>query len=159
MITCSKVYLDDVRFSSARGGYVLILELDAKKNISVGSLEMIQFPAGFYAYLGSALGGFKSRLNRHITRDKEPRWHIDYLLNKARILRILLCDTQRRLECLLSQVLAEGFSSIRSFGSSDCRCKSHLYFADDESSLDLGIRKAITRVVSPQESFTELTGL
>ena len=154
-----KVRLDDQRFRTAKGGYVLIVELDAKKDIHVGSLGMISFLGGFYAYLGSALGGFKSRVNRHLTETKKPKWHIDYLLSEAKVLQVILCETERRLECLLSRSLINKFSCVSGFGSSDCRCKSHLYFANDRHHLESGIRRAITEVALPQESFNEARGL
>lgn len=158
MITYPKVSLDDLEVSSIKGGYVLFAQLDAGKRIHVGSLGVIPFAEGFYAYLGSALGGFKSRVNRHLTEDKEPKWHIDYLLNEAKVLRVILCETERRLECPLSQALVGGFSFIPGFGSSDCQCQSHLYFANDRSSLELGVRKAIAQVALPREFFKEMAG-
>ena len=154
-----KVRLDDLRFGAARGGYVLILALDAKKNIQVGSLGVVSFLGGFYAYLGSALGGFKSRMNRHLTEDKKPKWHIDYLLSEANVLQVILCETERRLECLLSRTLINEFSCVPGFGCSDCRCKSHLYFANDRHHLESDIRRAIAEVALPQESLKEARGL
>ena len=152
-----KVRLDDLRLSTAKGGYVLIVELDAKKNIDVGSLGLISFSGGFYAYMGSALGGFKARVNRHLAEGKKPKWHIDYLLTEAKVVQVILCETERRLECLLSQALVDRFSVVPGFGSSDCRCKSHLCFANDRSRLESGITTAIAEVASPQESFKEAT--
>ena len=158
MTTYPKVCLDDLRASSAKGGYILVVKLDAEKKIHVGSLGAIPFSEGFYAYLGSALGGFKSRVNRHLTEGKKSKWHIDYLLSEAKVLKVILCETGRRLECLLSQAMVDEFSFIPGFGSCDCRCQSHLYFANDRPSLQLGIRKAIAEVALPQESFKEMTG-
>lgn len=106
---------------SAKGGYILLLKLDAEKTINVGSLGTILFPQGFYAYLGSALGSFKSRISRHLAEGKKPKWHIDYLLNEAEALRVILYETEQRLECLLSQALVDQFSFVPGFGSSDCR--------------------------------------
>jgi len=154
-----KVRLDHLRFGAARGGYVLILALDAKKNIQVGSLGVVSFLGGFYAYLGSALGGFKSRMNRHLTEDKKPKWHIDYLLSEANVLQVILCETERRLECLLSRTLINECSCVPGFGCSDCRCKSHLYFANDRHHLESDIRRAIAEVALPQESLKEARGL
>ena len=154
-----KVRLDDLRFGAAKGGYVLIVQLDAKKNIHVGSLGVVPFLGGFYAYFGSALGGFKSRMNRHLKENKKPKWHIDYLLSEAKVLQVILCETERRLECLLSRTLINEFSCVSGFGCSDCRCKSHLYFANDRHHLESGIMIAIAEVALPQESFKEARGL
>ena len=158
MIAYPKVCLNDLKTGPAKGSYILIAKLDVEKEIPVGSLGVVTFQRGFYAYLGSALGGFKSRINRHLTKSKLPKWHIDYLLNEASLLQVFLCDTERRLECLLSRVMIDEISFIPAFGSSDCRCQSHLYFANDKPSLQLGIRKAVTEVALPYESFKEMIG-
>jgi Uri superfamily endonuclease len=152
-----KTHLNDLIASPAKGGYILILQLDATKKINVGRLGAISFPEGFYAYLGSALGGFKSRINRHLIEDKKPKWHIDYLINEARILQAILHETELRLECLLSQALARELPFIAGFGSSDCPCRSHLYFANHRPSLELSIRKAIAQITTPEEFPKELT--
>ena len=134
-----------------KGGYVLVMELEKGQGISVGSLGRSYFPAGFYAYCGSALAGFEARLNRHLTKNKKPRWHIDYLLSKAEIREIVLCQTEKRLECLLSQALGGELTYIPGFGCSDCHCKSHLFFSNDKDSLGRMISSFITRLgLTPQ---------
>lgn len=153
-----RVSLYDPEIASTKGSYVLIVGLHAEKRIHVGNLGVIPFPPGCYAYLGSALGGFKSRLNRHLTKDKKQKWHIDYLLSEAQVLQVILCEVERRLECLLSQVLANEFSSVPGFGSSDCRCKSHLYFADNRACLERGIRRAIADMALPRQACKETPG-
>jgi len=153
-----KVSPDNLRAKSAKGGYILVIELNTKKEIHPGSLGAIPFSKGFYAYLGTALGGFSSRINRHLCKDKKLKWHIDYLLNEGGVLQVILCKTARRLECLLSQAMADEFSSIPSFGSNDCKCKSHLYFSADRANLEIGIKKVIAEVALPQEYFQEITG-
>ena len=147
---------DDSRLLLSKGGYVLIIGLNAAKNICTGSLGVVHFPKGFYAYLGSARGGFKPRINRHLIKDKKPKWHIDYLLTEARILQLILCTTELKLECLLSQALISELCPIPRFGSSDCRCKSHLYFADNMPCLKKNIDAALATILSPQEFFKEV---
>jgi len=115
-----------------KGSYVLLIELTKEQTITTGSLKAIYFPRGYYAYVGSAMGGFKSRLNRHLRSDKKPHWHIDYLLEKASISEIILCKTNDRVECAMAQALSCQFDSIPGFGSSDCKCRSHLFFAADK---------------------------
>ncbi|MFC1939445.1 DUF123 domain-containing protein [Chloroflexota bacterium] len=111
------------------GSYILLIKLPVEKTISVGSLKAIRFTRGCYAYVGSAMGGYKSRLNRHLTGNKKPRWHIDYLLQEASITGIILCETEHRVECAVAQALGRQFDTVPGFGSSDCRCHSHLFFA------------------------------
>ncbi len=115
-----------------KGSYVLLIELTEEQTITTGSLKAIYFPRGYYAYVGSAMGGFKSRLNRHLKGDKKRHWHIDYLLEKASIVDIILYETKDRAECPIAQVLSCQFDSISGFGSSDCKCRSHLFFATDK---------------------------
>ncbi len=112
-----------------KGSYTLLIQLTEEQAITTGSLKAIYFPRGYYAYVGSAMGGFKSRLNRHLKSNKKPHWHIDYLLEKASIVDIILCETNDRMECIIAQALNGQFDSIPGFGSSDCKCRSHLFFA------------------------------
>ena len=115
-----------------KGSYVLIIELPEEQEIAVGSLKVLHFPCGSYAYVGSALGGLKPRLNRHLQRNKKLRWHIDYLLQKESISSIIICETEDRVECAIAQALSRQFDSIISFGSSDCKCSSHIFYDAEE---------------------------
>jgi Uri superfamily endonuclease len=151
MSTHLKVRMNYLPASRAKGGYILILQLDTTKKINVGRLGAISLPEGFYAYLGSSLGGFKSRINRHLIEDKKPKWHIDYLTNEARIVQVIFHETEQRLECLLSQALVKELPFIPGFGSSDCHCRSHLYFASHRPSLELSVGKAIAQITTPEE--------
>ena len=116
-----------------KGSYILLIRLHQEQTITIGSLKEIYLPYGSYAYVGSAMGGLKSRLNRHLKKDKRPHWHIDYLLQKASISGIILCQAEERIECLIAQALSHQFYSIPGFGSSDCKCRSHLFFSADEN--------------------------
>ncbi len=115
-----------------KGSYTLLIQLLEEQTITTGRLKATYFPRGYYAYVGSAMGGFKSRLNRHLKNDKKLHWHIDYLLEKASISEIILCETKDRTECAIAQALSCQFDSIPGFGSSDCKCRSHLFFATDK---------------------------
>ena len=117
---------------AARGSYVLLMSLPEERTITVGSLGLIYFSRGHYAYVGSALGGFRSRLNRHLRSEKKPHWHIDYLLEKAVLDAIITGETQERTECTIAKELAQQFTSMPGFGASDCRCRSHLFFGADD---------------------------
>ena len=115
--------------STAKGCYVLLIELPTEETVTTGRLGPVDFPRGHYAYVGSALGGLRSRLERHLRSEKKVRWHVDYLLEKARISEIVTCETEERVECVIARALAGRFSSVSGFGSSDCRCRSHLFFS------------------------------
>ena len=114
-----------------KGSYILLIELTKPQVITVGSLKAIHFAGGNYAYVGSALGGIDSRLNRHLRNNKKPHWHIDYLLQEASINDIIICETETRTECSIAQALGHEFEAVPGFGSSDCKCLSHLFYAAD----------------------------
>ncbi|MBI3931051.1 MAG: GIY-YIG nuclease family protein [Chloroflexi bacterium] len=128
------------------GSYVLFVKVPEKQIITIGRLKAVHFPGGYYAYVGSAMGGFKARLNRHLKGDKKLHWHIDYLLQKAAITSIILCQSEDRLECTIAQALSRQFDSIPSFGCSDCQCHSHLFFATDEKPIMSGVMSNINRL-------------
>ena len=115
-----------------KGSYVLLIKLPEKQTIRIGSLNAVKFPRGYYAYVGSAMNGFESRLSRHLRSNKKIHWHIDYLLQKASVSGMVLCETEERAECTIAQALSHQFDSIPGFGSSDCKCQSHLFLAADD---------------------------
>ena len=127
-----------------KGSYVLIIQLPAEQTITIGSLKAIHFPRGYYAYVGSAMGGFEARLNRHLKSKKKPHWHIDYLLKSAFIRGIILAETTDRAECTIAQALSHQFEAIPGFGASDCKCKSHLFWAAEE--MEPGILAALNHL-------------
>ena len=121
------------------GSYILLIKLSEGQAITLGRRQNIYFPRGNYAYVGSAMGGFKARLSHHLKGSKKAHWHIDYLLSKASITGGILCETENRIECAIARALSHQFDSISGFGCSDCRCPSHLFFATDENQMKLTI--------------------
>jgi len=136
----------------ARGSYILLVELPEGRTIAVGSRQDIHFPRGYYAYVGSAMNGFKSRLGHHFKEPRRPHWHIDYLLQKASVGGIILLETEERIECTVAQVLNQQFDSIPGFGSSDCRCPSHLFFAPVKGSVESSLAMFAERVKTSIEN-------
>jgi len=118
--------IEDIR--PVKGSYVLLIELPEEQTITAGSLKEIHFQSGGYTYVGSALGGLRSRLSRHLKPNKKLHWHVDYLLQWASIRDIIICETEHRIECTIAKNLSRRFNSIPGFGSSDCKCTSHLFF-------------------------------
>lgn len=113
------------------GTYLLLLWLEGDKEIAIGRLGNLLFPRGYYLYVGSARGpgGLQSRLAHHCQRGNHPRWHIDYLRGHANLVEIWAAESDERWECLWAQKLARLSKAypIPRFGSSDCRCPSHLF--------------------------------
>ena len=125
---------------STPGSYILLLKLTTPLTITIGALGETQFPAGIYAYLGSARGpgGIRARLGRHIAGGKTQRWHIDYLRAKTEIAGDsflpelnIASATAIPTECRGSQALAQLPAAqipLTQFGARDCRhgCPAHL---------------------------------
>lgn len=113
------------------GTYLLLLWLEDDSEIEIGRLGSLFFPRGYYLYVGSARGpgGLQARLARHCRRGKHRRWHIDHLRCHADLIEIWAVEYEERLECLWAQQLAHLSPAcpIPHFGSSDCRCPSHLF--------------------------------
>lgn len=103
--------------------------------IKVGKLKAAFFKRGAYAYAGSAMGGLKDRLGYHLRQNKKPHWHIDYLTGRAVIREIIAIETDERLECKVVRALGRHFEPISGFGCSDCKCKSHLFLAENREQL------------------------
>jgi len=117
----------------SKGTYALVLHLECRAEITIGKLGTFTFPASYYLYVGSALGpgALEARLARHRRRDKKLRWHIDYLLEHTLLVEVWSAASTDKLECLWAQAARELPGSeipVPGFGSSDCRCPSHLIY-------------------------------
>ena len=132
-----------------KGSYILLIKLPAEQVLTVGRLQDIRFHSGYYAYVGSAMNGVKSRLSHHLRQDKKPHWHIDYLLQRASIIDIGICQAENRVECEIARALGSQFDSIPGFGSSDCRCQSHLFFTPDGKQMKGAIRAVLASMAKP----------
>ena len=132
-----------------KGGYVLLVRLPEEQTITVGGLGDVHFPQGQYAYIGSAMGGLKARLSHHLHRSRRPHWHIDYFLGKAVITGIILSESEQRIECAIAQALEKRFDSIPGFGSSDCRCRSHLFFSPEENGMKRVVMASLNQLGFP----------
>ena len=129
-----------------KGTYVLIISLDKTQMIKSGKLPETLYRKGIYLYVGRARRGLQARIKRHARFGKKMHWHIDYLLQKGRIQDIWIrpnffgeCSTASMIQNFspASEAVPKGF------GSSDCRCSSHLhYFPPDTKRLD-PLRKKI----------------
>ena len=112
-----------------KGCYCLIISLDDEKTIKIGKkLGKITFTKGHYVYVGSAMNSLTARINRHLSDEKKLHWHIDYLLKNAEITDVIYNESDKKIECELSQCLAERADGTQGFGCSDCNCESHLYY-------------------------------
>jgi Uri superfamily endonuclease len=120
--------------NTTAGSYVLLLKATHPTKVQVGKLGKLSIKPGFYVYSGSAFGpgGLGARVGRHLRLNKKLRWHIDYLRSRVDDV-IAYYQPDSRSECLFACELmnAGGEIPMKGFGSSDCKCESHLvYFID-----------------------------
>jgi sugar fermentation stimulation protein A len=114
-----------------RGSYLLILRMDQGMVLDIGRLGRLAFQKGYYVYVGSAMSSLGARIRRHLKKSKKQHWHIDYLTAHAGKIIPLPVRSSQRDECEIAKAL----SSIMKpgppgFGSSDCHCRTHLFFAE-----------------------------
>ncbi len=112
-----------------KGIYILIVSVDRDINVNVGALGSLKFEKGMYAYVGSAQNYLEKRVKRHLGREKKKFWHIDYLLDnpRAKVHRVFRKNAGRPEECRTTEELNKKGIPIPGFGSSDCKCESHLF--------------------------------
>jgi len=128
----------DVIRTEARdsGSYIIILRLKRHENISIGNLGAMRFRKGYYLYAGSAKRNLSQRIARHQRKRKNLFWHIDYLRQYADLCASLPIRAGTDLECGIAGALDKiSQRHIPGFGSSDCRCSSHLFFMQDDPAL------------------------
>lgn len=134
------------------GTYALVLYHPRAQTIRIGKLGAFKFPRGYYMYIGSAMNGLSARIARHLVnnrlasraqdedhaalngwreRKKKIRWHIDYLLEHARVTEVMSHQGTERFECLWAQAalaLPKAKIVVPRFGASDCKCAAHLVY-------------------------------
>jgi Uri superfamily endonuclease len=118
---------------SLPGTYVLVFKSERNKRLVIGKLGILNLQPGYYVYVGSAFGpgGLKARIGHHRNTSSSPHWHIDYLSEYLSPAEVWYTYDATHREDHWSQVLAgiRGASiPLPGFGSTDCRCMSHLYF-------------------------------
>jgi len=136
------------------GTYTLVLERTSGGPLEVGALGTLAFPAGWYAYTGSALGaGGFSRVERHravASGENDARhWHVDYVLGDEATGVDSVVTTSAAVECVVARHLADAVGgAVPDFGCSDCDCHSHLVGCDDREELVAAVERAHDVVAS-----------
>ncbi|MDS0292574.1 GIY-YIG nuclease family protein [Halogeometricum luteum] len=114
------------------GTYVLLFELSETSEIAVGALGAATFPAGAYAYVGSAFGSNGlGRVDRHrrvaAGEHGVRHWHVDYLGGHPNAsLAGVAAAPRADIECDLAAAFDARTSPLAGFGASDCDCEAHL---------------------------------
>lgn len=120
---------------SVRGTYVLLLRVTKPVEVKVGAAGRREFSRGHYCYVGSAFGKtitIENRIGRYLrlggVGGASPRWHIDYVLRSPSVeLRGVYVLEDRQKECEMAEWILGIAVPVRGIGSSDCRCKTHLF--------------------------------
>jgi len=114
------------------GTYVLVLRSSSTRTIRIGRLGKLQLQLGWYVYVGSAFGpgGLRARVDHHRGRARRPYWHVDYLRRYTRLESVWYCCGVRcEHEWAAAIGAMPGATMVQQgFGSSDCRCETHLYW-------------------------------
>jgi sugar fermentation stimulation protein A len=137
------------------GNYLVMLEMPQPCDVETGTLGTLHFKAGWYVYAGSARKNLSKRISRHLRKvRKQLHWYrgaagaasithsyparpegtyIDYITPYAGIIKAYPICSYRNLECDLAGALENlGGTGVPGFGSSDCNCKSHLFYFRDK---------------------------
>ena len=115
------------------GLYSILLKLDQSVEIQIGRRGLFLFQPGIYIYIGSAKGRMESRIKRHLKIEKKQRWHFDYLRPYGSIMAIISFPISMG-ECQLRKDFINKNQALQmpiaKFGSSDCKCYSHLLYSN-----------------------------
>jgi Uri superfamily endonuclease len=125
--------------------YILLIKNKEDKRIKIGKTLTQKFKKGFYVYIGSAKVNLISRIKRHLSSYKKLFWHIDYFLksDKVEIKNVWLSSLE---ECEVANIFAKKGEPIKKFGSSDCRCISHLFYHLKERKIKDFLNKNFKRI-------------
>ncbi len=121
--------------SRMTGAYVMMFRMSEHRSVVVGRLGVYDLQEGWYAYVGSAMNGLKARTGRHLRCDGRKRWHIDYVLPLSQERFAFLIPSDTDIECRVADLISSWDGTkvpIKGFGSSDCRCPSHLFLLGSE---------------------------
>ena len=126
------------------GTYALFLSLEEELHTEVGTLGPCTFPRGVHVYAGSAMGGLRARLARHVRREKRVHWHVDMLTTApgCRVLGAVVFTSTVLGECdIVASLEGVEDAEVRPlhFGASDHGCRGHLVWMGGEGS---GVRVA-----------------
>jgi Uri superfamily endonuclease len=122
---------------NCKGTYALILYLSSRCSLRVGRLGIHEFNRGYYLYVGSAFGsgGLAARIRHHVQPSDRPHWHIDYLRSVSILKGVwVICSdfgADVRLEHPWAGVIErmpDARTPVIGFGSTDCRCPTHLFY-------------------------------
>lgn len=123
------------RLPGQTGNYVIVAYSTIPFSLKMRKFGLLELPAGYYLYCGSAHGpgGLRSRISRHLAKQTAKFWHFDYLKEYLQPQCVWWQINVANFECETAQFLAALAGAncvVRGFGASDCRrgCSSHLVY-------------------------------
>ncbi|MDJ0270534.1 MAG: GIY-YIG nuclease family protein [Aigarchaeota archaeon] len=128
------------------GSYVIIIALKQTKTLKIGSLGKIKLTHGYYAYAGSAKRALRARITRHLRHKKKRKhWHIDTLTSlPSTHIRAIACNPKPENECKIAAYLIKKMKNyVRGFGSTDCKCPSHLAYSTNYQKLIKAVKMVV----------------
>jgi len=124
-----------VKTNPAGECYSILLRVEKKITLNVGHLGHFSFPKGYYVYTGRGKGRVVARIQRHMKKEKQCHWHIDYLTSASgvKIIKAIVHECKAEKECEINKIVCNlpgAGIPIPGFGSSDCQsgCQSHLVY-------------------------------
>ncbi len=124
------------RIEVNRGIYILEIFTEYDFTLKTKAFGKVHLEKGYYYYVGSAQKNLRSRIQRHLKKEKIVRWHIDLLTTaeETRITKIcILPFAPKSAECETVQKMLKlkfAVNSIPHFGNSDCNiCQTHLLYS------------------------------
>ncbi len=125
-----------------KGAYCLVAYLPYDRKIRIGKLGIFDFPEGYYVYVGSAMKNLHQRIIRHYSSTKKNKWHIDYFLEHAKVLKFIVFPSDKKQECTIARFLSKFGSVIaEKFGSTDCNCRTHFFYFVTKKELESAIKR------------------
>lgn len=115
------------------GTYALILRCSSRQSVRIGKLGNLCTENGYYVYVGSAFGpgGVRARIRHHLRISERPHWHMDYLRPVVEVEEVWFSYAPNPMEhrwAVFFRAFEGAVIPSGEFGSSDCRCESHLFF-------------------------------
>ncbi len=124
-----------------KGAYLIVGILE--KNITFWNKKLKK---GYYIYVGSSMNSLQSRINRHLRKSKKFRWHIDYLIPHLKNMKAIPIRSSERLECSIAKDIEKiSLLPLEKFGSTDCKCRSHLFYFKNNPFADENFIKIILK--------------
>ncbi len=125
--------------TSNKGIYILELFADKDFIISAKKFIGVTFPKGYYYYIGSAQKNLKSRIERHLRKEKIIHWHIDHLTTHKSINitnTFIIPKAEKNIEAEIANNFVDYFDAqivVNGFGNSDTKeTKTHLFYRESE---------------------------